>query len=186
MRCFIALSFGDFYSMQLRQVMQEYRAERAFVRWIDPEHAHVTLHFFADLSEKMVLDVRQHLHDAVKGVPPFFVRLGDLGCFQSKCRPRTIWLSIIDRGRNIEQLHGKISSRLSGFGLPVERRRFVPHLTIGRVKNVGDDREFLENIQSYVIPTMPEFQLCEIVLFKSVLTREGPEYTVLETVPLLG
>jgi len=58
-------------------------------------------------------------------------------------------------------------------------RRFMSHLTIARVKNIQDKKEFLKSIGEIKIEKI-RFRVDRFYLMKSELTSEGPGYSVLE------
>ena len=72
-------------------------------------------------------------------------------------------------------------SLCEAIGWEHDRQNFVPHLTIGRIKDVPDKHLFQSIIDMHKKTWMQEIQVREFHLYESTLTREGPVYKVLET-----
>jgi 2'-5' RNA ligase len=62
--------------------------------------------------------------------------------------------------------------------------RFMGHLTIARVKNVRDKKEFLNVLKEINIPRI-KFKINEFYLMSSVLGEKGPKYSVIEKYKLI-
>ncbi|MFW6283056.1 MAG: 2'-5' RNA ligase family protein [Minisyncoccales bacterium] len=62
-----------------------------------------------------------------------------------------------------------------------KEKRFMSHLTIGRVKSLGKQskEQFLEKLNSIKIPEI-SFQVKEFCLMSSELKSSGVEYKVIE------
>jgi 2'-5' RNA ligase len=60
-------------------------------------------------------------------------------------------------------------------GAPAEQRRFVPHVTVARIKRPHDPSAYLA--QAGLAPS--EFVCRELTLYESQLRPAGPIYTVL-------
>ncbi|MBN9080525.1 MAG: 2'-5' RNA ligase [Rhizobiales bacterium 62-17] len=100
-------------------------------KWIEPEDYHLTLRFIGDIGDAMANEV----YDALSSIrrSAFTVTLEGLMTFGSD-KPR----AIVARARPTQELtelqqdHERAMRRL---GLPAETRKFVPHVTIARLRN---------------------------------------------------
>src|SRR3982750_4330329 len=63
---------------------------------------------------------------------PFTVALSGVGVFPPRGAPQVVWLGIADGGQHVTALQREVAARIADCGLPLERRPFHPHLTIGR------------------------------------------------------
>jgi 2'-5' RNA ligase len=80
-----------------------------------------------------------------------------------------------------------LQERLIPFRIKEEKRRFKPHLTLGRFrKPKRTSSEELELLSRYGDVTSPVCSLTELVLFKSELKPGGARYTRLGVWPLKG
>ena len=60
----------------------------------------------------------------------------------------------------------------------------MSHLTIARVKNIKDKKEFLKELKKMEIKQI-KFQVNEFYLMKSELTSKGPVYSVIKKYKLI-
>ena len=102
------------------------------------------------------------------------------GAFPNPKKPRVVWLGVDKNGgEKISSLANDVNKVLGTIGLKNEKP-FKPHLTIFRVKNrIGDiTRELLK----FKDVEFGKQMITKIVLKKSELSQNGPEYTNLGTV----
>ena len=102
-------------------------------------------------------------------------------------RPRTIWLGVTDGAEEMIALHDCLEQGLAKLGFRPEKRRYRPHLTLGRLKQspqgIGELGTLIQQNNDYQADTM---NVCEVVVFSSRLDRNGPEYEPLGTIELAG
>ena len=97
------------------------------------------------------------------------------GAFPNSRNPRVIWLGVDnDGGRKISNLSKDVSLALTRIGLKNDKP-FKPHLTIFRVKTRIDD--ITNELLKFKNVEFGKQMVSKIVLKKSKLTQNGPEYT---------
>jgi 2'-5' RNA ligase len=69
-------------------------------------------------------------------------------------------------------LHRAVNDALRAVGFQPESRPFSPHLTLGRLREPAD-ASFARGVQF----ESPAFTIDRLILFRSVLRPEGPEYS---------
>ena len=75
-----------------------------------------------------------------------------------------------------------LQHQLSTFGVQQEKRKFNPHLTLGRFRKGARSGDRLDRfVETYRELTSQKWSLQELVLFKSDLTPAGPVYTRLNS-----
>ncbi|MEA3485365.1 MAG: 2'-5' RNA ligase family protein, partial [Candidatus Aerophobetes bacterium] len=84
-----------------------------------------------------------------------------------------------DLTREIEQELGKE-------GFTGENKKWVPHLTLGRVKLLLEKRKLAEIIQGEKDAKAGKVRVETLSVVKSRLTPQGPIYTILKRIPLKG
>jgi len=142
-----------------------------------PESPHLTMKFLGDVDEEK-LDVLKATLATIKH-PTCEVRLGAIGAFPAASKPRVLWVGVepVDL---LMRLHADAERALKGMFPPDEK--FHPHITLARVKS-DIDAPTVKRIMA--IPVEPrEFEVDRLVLFRSVLTGQGPVYTELMEVKL--
>ena len=102
-------------------------------RWVDPSDYHVTLRFIGDIDRRLAQAVDDELADLYG--EPIRVRLTGLGVFGGD-KPHTLYAAI-EPTRPLVGLQADSERRLRRLGLPPEQRKFVPHVTLARLRGAS-------------------------------------------------
>ncbi|TCR60349.1 RNA 2',3'-cyclic phosphodiesterase [Bosea sp. BK604] len=102
-------------------------------RWIEPADYHITLRFLGDVDRRMAHDVDSFLSDLQ--AEPFEVTLDALGSFGGD-RPRAVFARAQPSAR-LSELQGDLERLMRRLGLPPEARKFVPHVTLARLRDTS-------------------------------------------------
>jgi len=163
------------------EVRQRARQAGLKVGWVAPPNMHVTLKFLAEIPEESVWAVRDLMKEKLAGRPAIPLRVRGTGAFPSRDRPRVLWVGIESPDDAVTKLAAEVDGWVAELGFSKEERPFHPHLTLGRVKQgAADVLEGLETVE------LGECALSAVVLYRSVLKREGAEYTPLASFPLVA
>lgn len=152
------------------------------VRWVPADHIHLTLHFLGDILPSRVDPVKAALQVVARNVPPFAFEAKGLGAFPNLSRPRVIWVGVQDETSWLALLHEAVNEAMTRLGFERERRRFSPHLTLGRVQRRASRAEAQsigEVIEATHVDTLGANPVETLVLFRSILQPTGAEYTPL-------
>ena len=86
---------------------------------------------------------------------------------------------MIEPNDTLTTLNRQVVSAVLGSGLRMDKRRFIPHITLGRYRHS-------KNLFSGAIPMniAIDMILDEVVLYESVLTTNGAEYEAIYRFPL--
>ncbi len=149
-------------------------------KWISPDQFHLTIRFIGEVDNGQLTDIRE----ALAGVsePAFSLTLTGVQHFANGRKPRVLWVGTAPCP-TIERLHDKVEQALVNAGLERERRKFVPHVTLARLKHASADRvgRYLEEHSLFACPP---FEVSEFHLYSSFLARSGAIHTIEETYPL--
>lgn len=150
-------------------------------RWVDVENYHLTLRFFGDLEGHVADEIASAL-DRVRR-PSFSLALSGVGAFGQK-KPHAIWAGAA-ASPDLFALQAEIERIAQRIGLPADTRKFVPHVTIARLKNASprDVAAYLSGRGNF--STAP-FPVSRFVLMSSKDSVGGGPYIVEEAWPLLG
>jgi RNA 2',3'-cyclic 3'-phosphodiesterase len=152
----------------------------ARITWVKPESIHVTLKFFGETMEKRIPDISRVLKEVAARHQPFTSELVNVGIFGSSYSPKVIWFGI-EKAEPLKKLGFDVLKSVEKIGWEPDRQNFVPHLTIGRIKDVPDKQLFQKMIDEHKKTWMQEIQVGEFHLYESILNREGPIYKVVES-----
>jgi len=189
-RAFIAIELPSQIKAALAQLQGNLRTSKnASVKWVDPQVIHLTLKFLGNVDEAEIPALTTALSEAVRGVAPFSLQLGDPGAFPGNQAPRVVWVGVEGEIEPLRTLHNNIDCVLAPLGFPPEKRAFSPHLTLGRVReeaSPGEKRRLGENVAALKIETKSSFKVESLSLMRSKLTREGALYSCLASFVLRG
>jgi 2'-5' RNA ligase len=158
------------------------------VKWTRPENLHLTLRFLGNIPTARVDDIAGQLRDACTGTPVLTARVAGFGCFPTPDRARVLWLGVSEPTGRLAALSARLATMLGGHGSVQERTRFDPHLTLGRVKELGprDRRALAERIRTCRVNDLGEWRMARVALMQSDLSPAGPVYTELTSIPLVA
>lgn len=171
----------------LTDLILNMQKEMAFhrINWVLPENIHITLKFFGETPETQIPLIGKVLSEAVSTVSPFTMHLLGTGAFGSRYDPRVIWVGIQHAGP-LTELAMNIKEGLKTIGMLPDRQNFVPHLTLGRIKMIADLKLFQKTMEKYRNVRLQNCTIDQLILYESILKREGPEYHALETYSLMA
>ncbi len=186
MRTFIAIDLPDAVRRFLAARQDRLRAAGGSVRWVRPERMHLTLAFLGEVPEEMAPEVEAAVREACAGFAPVPIEMGGAGQFPPRGRPRVVWTGLEDPAGRLLALQAALARATEVFAEKPERRRYEPHLTLGRVRGGRGLRDLSGAVARLAGETGPQFTAREVVLFKSDLSPQGPTYTALARVALEG
>jgi 2'-5' RNA ligase len=186
-RTFIAIEISPEVRARAANLMQQLRASQAQASWTRPDNLHLTLKFLGDTPDTELPAVCRAVQQAVRDQPPFHVSFRRAGAFPRTAQPRTVWIGV-ERGlEELRQLQQQIESRLYEEGFQRERRKFFPHLTIGRVRGGGATQAALgQLLEAHAAYEGGEVIVEEVVVFASYPAPEGTTYQALDHAELRG
>jgi len=174
MRLFIAVPIPNPAREQILALLGRLREGGWPVRWVHDEGLHMTLKFFGEVASERLDVIAEALRFAATGAGALSLRLGELGAFPSRTRPRILWVGV-EAPASLELLQDRIERGCEAIGFPPEGAPFQPHVTLGRVREgqrlppggLEDNAEGFEQVP---------FVADQLVLYESLLTTRGPRY----------
>jgi RNA 2',3'-cyclic 3'-phosphodiesterase len=179
LRAFIAIEIPGFVADAVRRSQQALQRDGIRLRWVRPENVHLTLRFLGDISAATIPAIREAMERSVFRRQPVSLRISGIGVFPGLKRPKVMWLGLQGQVHLLDDLHLNLSSLLAEQGIPLEKRPFKGHLTIGRVKERLDSEDLGTALLRPVLFKTDDFVADSICLFKSDLTTGGAVYTPL-------
>ena len=172
-RAFLALPLPDSVLSALR--VQQFLLP--LPQKTDPDNFHLTLVFLGEQPEPILHAAHDRFSEI--RVPPFPLSLKSLGLFGGG-KPRAAWAGVAP-SEPLMRLQAKLDHAARSAGIATERRRFTPHVTLGRFAPPPPEETFrLERaIAAGATFTTPEWQVDHFLLYESRLTKRGSVYTEL-------
>jgi len=182
LRTFVAVSVADALKEAVADLIDSLKTAGADVKWVKPENLHLTLKFLGDVDEARVDEIARAISIGSEGTESFDISLAGVGAFPSVRRPKVVWVGV-DRGKDfLVSLSERVEDRLALLGFEKEKRKFSPHLTIGRLRREGRPGDLPNRLA--VQFDGGECRIDRVRLMKSTLTPQGPTYEELRQIIL--
>jgi 2'-5' RNA ligase len=183
-RTFIDVNASHEVRQAAISLMRRLRPSAGDVKWVSEQNLHWTLQFLGEVNDLEIPKLCDRVAEAAVEIEPFDLEARGAGAFPSADRPRTLWLGAGAGSNDMVALHAALDHALGELGFRGESRRYVPHLTLGRV---GSGRP--PDLLTAELAALADFQagsmlVDEVTLYSSHPTRQGPIYDVLSHAPL--
>jgi len=164
-RLFIAIDLPE----TVREELSRLCCSLEKIRWVSEEQFHLTLRFIGRGDGALVRDLCDRL--SILETQPFFLSLQGTGCFPPGGDPKILWAGL-EQSVPLSKLYRQIQKELVLCGIEREGRKFIPHITLGRLKgepllNVG---QWLSRTSSF---KTEDFEVDSFHLYTSQLYPEG-------------
>ncbi len=180
-RLFIALSLDDFVLSNLKHSINKFRQILPEVKWFNETTMHLTLKFFGKISLMEVRDIDKAVTKAIAEIKPFSFIARGIGAFPNLEKPRVFWAGIDEGKEGIVELAASLDKYLQeSYG--AEIRKFVPHVTIGRInRRIELTKEQRHEFSQFEDKKFGVTTVNGINLYSSELTSSGPVYSKIDS-----
>jgi 2'-5' RNA ligase len=150
------------------------------VKWTAPEKIHLTLKFLGDCPEERLDEIQSITELCTEEHSPFSLRFQSVGQFPERGTPSVIWVGVQDLSDDgqLQSCFGFLDKHMTEVGVDRDNRDFVPHVTIGRVKQEDQLGAFREAFEQEQHTVLGEQEVEKLVLMESELHPDGSEYSV--------
>lgn len=142
-------------------------------RWVPGENLHLTLRFIGEVTPVEAEEIDLAL-TTLRG-KAFPLSFTGVGTFAKGGRETQLWVGV-ERNPALDHLQGKIETALQRAGLPPERRRFTPHVTLARLDNAVPPK-IAAFLQAHNLFRSEPVAFDHFTLFSSLLGKEAAVYT---------
>ncbi len=161
MRLFIAIELPRSFRQELARVQKEVKQLSCGGRFVPQENFHITLHFIGESDD--LAGAVAAMREAVRGIRTFTLHLGKYDCFDRN-GSKTAFLAVKGELDELGRLYESLQCALYDNGFSRERRRFRPHITLGR--SVEQDALVTEELKA--LSPNASMTVAGITLFESV------------------
>ena len=183
MRLFVAITLDDRVRSALGKAQTDLKAQCDGVRWILQHQVHMTVKFLGDAPDGDVAKIGEAVAKAAAGSRPFSFEIAGCGCFPPRGSVRIVWAGANEPSGALLQCVEALENEMESLGFPRERKRFSPHLTIGRVREDRSGGQIRAAADAHSYPSMNQ-SVVSLTLMSSVLSPQGPTYTPVTTAKL--
>ncbi|GJM16543.1 MAG: RNA 2',3'-cyclic phosphodiesterase [Thermodesulfobacteriota bacterium] len=176
MRLFIGALIPEEIRKQLLNYINSLKSHIDGVKWEKSDKLHITLKFLGDVEDSNLDNITNLLKRLVEESSSFKFRIAEFGGFPNLNNPKVLYMGLSEN-REFLKFQKKLDQGLCELGFEKEHRRFIPHITLGRVKKKI-------NIMSSQATTHSSFEIVDIGLICSELRPKGSVYTPVKTYKL--
>jgi len=185
MRFFIALEIPSENLAQLQAIQRDLQTLIPQIRLTALDKIHLTLVFVGEQQDSLKDDLVNVIHSAAKGISAFMVAPGYIDGFPTIHNPECLWVGVKGDVDKIFLIRERIKDKLEHLRLPTDERRFVPHITVAKLKHhiqiTGELEEALEKIMDQLFNPI---KISSIKLFESVPSNGFHRHNTLAEIKL--
>ncbi len=182
-RCFVAIEIDEQIREGTRDLVSSLSSLPTKVGWVRPENMHLTIRFLGEQAREKLQSISEALSKAGEGIKPFKLSYGKLGVFPPRGAPRTIWVGVDGEMKTLQLFHQRLSDEFLKLQIKKEKRRFSPHLTIGRVRGKITFSQWQKVSKGMEKIFLGDTLVKKALLIQSeLLPGKPPRYTCLSTV----
>ncbi|MBN1221803.1 MAG: RNA 2',3'-cyclic phosphodiesterase [Candidatus Aminicenantes bacterium] len=177
MRTFVALELNPEIRSHLSELIALLSCSQSNIKWVREEGMHLTLKFLGEIPDKRISEIKTAIQEACDGHPSFSLSFKGTSTFpHASVYPRVFWVGI-EECKALAALHKDLEIKLAKLHFPREKRKFSPHLTLGRVKSKENLEPVLDELEKHRTADFGNLCVQNVIFFKSTLKPSGAEYT---------
>jgi 2'-5' RNA ligase len=139
-------------------------------RWTDLDNLHLTLRFIGEVDHSTFYEIGETLMGI--SLPPFDLELAGIGQFPPRGALRQLWIGVSPT-EALKQLKRRVDRCVGEAGVPPERRKFVPHVTLARFRQPPPPQRLATYLARHSLVRLPAIPVSTFGLYSSVLRTDG-------------
>jgi len=174
LRVFVGIDLPPSIEKEIARIQHRLQKDNIFEgNYVDPSQAHITLAFIGEIPASRVEKIQEALQNV--NMESFQALLGGIDVFTKGNTLAVIYVQVIAEG--LQKLFDAISTALDPW-IVLERKEFVSHITLARVKSVSDEKKFFDALRAIQVEPI-NFPIEAFELKESVLDQNGSQYFTL-------
>ncbi len=179
MRIFIAINLPADIKADIYQRLENWRQSNFPIKWVEEENIHLTIKFCHELEAEQIGQLINKIKPEVEQSSAFSIKI-KAADYLPPYKPRIIYLTAYaDKLNKLANKIISLSDQLSF--IEPEKRNWLPHITLGRIKGVLPIA-FLQQIKTLRFEY--EFKVKSVEVMSSKLTPTGPIYKIEKSILL--
>ncbi len=184
MRAFVAVDIAEQVLSEIEDFIARMRDRMTGARWVVPRNIHLTLRFLGESDRSTLAAVAASLESVSSRHGSFSLSHRGIGFFPSARRPRIFWVGLDPLPEALRNLQKEVETVAQLHRFEPETRRYSPHLTLARFRNPRSDRMYEEITREFEGRDFGTTFVPDLVLYQSILKKEGTEYRALKRLAL--
>ncbi|SCG83108.1 2'-5' RNA ligase [Proteiniborus sp. DW1] len=182
MRTFIAFEFDSLLKERLALIQDKLRGFSIKGRWTHIDNFHLTLKFLGETTVEQCNKIEEQLSNTLNHANAVNLILENIGFFSGDSDIRVLYLGLKGEIEALQNLNNMIEESMVKLGYTREKRRFNPHITLGRNVVLKDSfnsvKELLKDDCNF------SFTLSKISFMESQFSNGKRIYTPIKTFSL--
>lgn len=179
-RSFLALPLPKTLREYLSRIADPFKNDKDVINWVKSANIHITLNFLGDADPELIEEQSKGMQSVVNSHPPIKLGTLDTGIFPHANDPRVLWVGTAPYDNTLATFKKNMDDHLKQIGYQLDKRKFQPHITIGRVKSISRKSTFVHDFLSKEVNEIA-FEIDEVKWLKSTLTPAGAIYEELNS-----
>ena len=150
------------------------------INWVRPTNIHLTLKFIGETPPQDEPKIIEAVAKVLENQKSFTMDFNRTGIFGSRYAPRVLWLGMQQTPEELLNLEEAVLTAFDNIGYQRDRQNFVPHLTLGRIKDLCEKQYFQKVVHAIEQKTYIHQEVKEIILFQIILRPDGAVYKVVK------
>ena len=180
-RTFLVLELPqtDRYKLSTHVELISGHNELQHIHWLPKVNYHLTLAFLGNIEYVLISSLQLKLEQNLSFIKAVPFRFTEIAPFPCSGTPRIV-AAMLEHSDELMQLQHNTAKCVRALGLSLERRRFLPHVTLGRLKPRSQKSLAFQSQPIFLVGVSEK-----VVIFKSELAPKGAVYTSLGEISLM-
>jgi 2'-5' RNA ligase len=177
-RAFLSIDIDDEHLLsKIIQIQEQLDVSSAKMKLVERDNIHFTWRFFGDTPITRIDTIQQELSQLE--FEPIPIEIAGVGAFPNTRKPRVIWIGVTHNIEKIRELKAKTDELLNCLGYTIEKKKFIPHATIARIRFIKNREDIAKNLDEISQESVGSMTVDRIRMTKSTLTPSGAIYETL-------
>ena len=183
MRLFTGIDIPEDVVANLNRLLDLLRPA-AHLKWTPPYNFHLTTKFIGSWPEERLGELIDQL-SPLGNRSAIAISVEGIGWFPNAHSPKVLWTGI-KAGQELTTLASDTDRALGSVGISQETKKFSPHLTLARIKDVVPLSRLREEIGQLQTTEFGAFNADRFYLYESKTGPNGSIYSKLAEFPLIA
>ncbi len=176
-RLFVAIDLTSTLGPDVVILQQKLAKLNMPVEWQEMNKLHLTLNFLGEIENSKLHEVSSLVRKVIKRHSRFMLNPSFLETLYKRHDPSLVYLGVSGDVDQLKELQEDLSNEFNSIKMP-QSEKFLPHITVGKLLRTDPTttKSFLDKISNFDFSPLPEFEVSEICIYRSFVSRSGSHY----------